>query len=162
MIAAAATNQVALNPMTLAVIVLMAIVLLVILGVVFQVLGLYVRAWVSNAPVSLLDLIGIRLRKIDARRVINSYIIARREKLAVQLNELQSHLLIGGDVEHCVSAMVVAQRAGTPLSWRDVTTLDLAGPDAVAYAKQSAPRTRPGMSLVASAPMRRETMAAMR
>ena len=62
------------SPWVIGVSLFILIVLLVIFGLIFQFLGLYVRAYVSRAPVSLFELIGMRLRKLNAVTIVNARI----------------------------------------------------------------------------------------
>ena len=56
--------------------VIILLFLLMIFGVLFQFVGLYVRALVSGARVSFADLIGMRLRKFNTTMIVNSRIQA--------------------------------------------------------------------------------------
>ncbi len=105
------------------------IIMLVIFGVLFQFLGLYVRALVSGARVSLLDLIGMRLRKVNATAIVNSRIQASRAGIDVSTPEMESHVLAGGDVQRVINAMIAANKASIDLSWQTATAIDLAGRD---------------------------------
>src|SRR5687768_8197856 len=104
-------------------------VLLVVFGVLFQFLGLYVRALVSGARVSLLELIGMRLRKVNATVIVNSRIQAIRAGLQITQPEMESHMLAGGDVQRVIAAMIAASKANIDLTWRTATAIDLAGRD---------------------------------
>jgi uncharacterized protein YqfA (UPF0365 family) len=105
------------------------LVLIIIIAVMFQFIGLYVRALVSGARVSFPELIGMKLRKVDALTVVNSRIQAMRAGLAVSQAEMESHMLAGGDVERVIRAMIAANKANIDLSWKTATAIDLAGRD---------------------------------
>ena len=117
------------GPLAVGVTIFILIVLLVIFGVLFQFLGLYVRAYVSGAKVSLFDLIGMKLRKVPAVVVVNSRIQAYRAGLAVTTPEMESHVLAGGDVQRVINAMIAANKANIDLPWKTATAIDLAGRD---------------------------------
>jgi uncharacterized protein YqfA (UPF0365 family) len=102
---------------------------IIIIAVLFQFLGLYVRAFFSGAKVSFKELIGMRLRKIDAQTIVLSRIQAIRAGLAVAQDEMESHLLAGGDVDRVIRAMIAANKANIDLSWKTATAIDLAGRD---------------------------------
>src|SRR5215207_1957018 len=78
-------------PYIIALVVVIAV--LVIFAVLFQFVGLYVRALVSGARVSLLDLIGMRLRRVPAVIIVDSRIQASRAGLAMTAAEMESHVL---------------------------------------------------------------------
>ena len=117
------------GPVVWGILIVVLIALLVIFGVLFQFLGLYVRALVSGARVSLLELIGMRLRKVNATVIVNSRIQAIRAGLQITQPEMESHMLAGGDVQRVIAAMIAASKANIDLTWKTATAIDLAGRD---------------------------------
>jgi uncharacterized protein YqfA (UPF0365 family) len=105
------------------------IILLVIFAFLFQFLSIYVRAYVSGAKVSMFELIGMRLRRVDAQTIVNSRIQASRAGLHISQPEMESHMLAGGDVQRVINAMIAANKANIELPWKTATTIDLAGRD---------------------------------
>ena len=103
--------------------------LLVLFVSVFQFLGLYIRAMTSGAKVSMRELIGMRLRKVNAMAIVNARIQALRAGLQVTQAEMESHLLAGGDVQRVVNAMIASNKANIELPWKIATAIDLAGRD---------------------------------
>src|SRR5438874_13588818 len=87
------------------------IVLLVIFAILFQFIGLYVRATVSGARVSFVDLLGMRLRKVNALAIVNARIQASRAGIPVSTPDMESHVLAGGDVQRVINAMIAANKA---------------------------------------------------
>src|SRR5215210_462555 len=113
-------------------IILLVIVLLfflIIFGIMFQFVGLYVRALVSGARVSFADLIGMRLRKFNTTLIVNSRIQAVGAGLDVPLREMQTHYQAGGDLMRVINAMIAANKANIDLTWKTATAIDLAGRD---------------------------------
>lgn len=113
-------------------IILLVIVLLfvlIIFGIMFQFVGLYVRALVSGARVSFTDLIGMRLRKFNTTLIVNSRIQAVGAGLDVPLREMQTHYQAGGDLMRVINAMIAANKANIDLTWKTATAIDLAGRD---------------------------------
>ena len=102
---------------------------LVLVVAVFQFRGLYIRAMTSGAKVSMRELIGMRLRKVNAMAIVNARIQALRAGLQVTQAEMESHLLAGGDVQRVVNAMIAANKANIELPWKIATAIDLAGRD---------------------------------
>src|SRR4051794_31521122 len=109
--------------------VLVLIVLLVLLAIMGQFIGLYVRATVSGAHVGFMDLLGMRLRKVNAMAIVNSRIQASRAGLRVTNPEMESHVLAGGDIQRVIAAMIAANKANIDLPWKTATAIDLAGRD---------------------------------
>src|SRR5687768_5454572 len=116
-------------PWTIIIAVFFGIVLLVLLMVFAQFLGLYIQAMVSGASVSFLDLLGMKLRKVNLRGIVLSRIQALRAGLNVTTAEMESHYLAGGRVERVISAMIAANKANIDLGWKTATAIDLAGRD---------------------------------
>jgi uncharacterized protein YqfA (UPF0365 family) len=94
-----------------------------------QFIGLYVRATVSGAHVGFMDLLGMRLRKVNAMAIVNSRIQASRAGLQVSNPEMESHVLAGGNVQRVINAMIAASKANIGLDWKTATAIDLAGRD---------------------------------
>jgi uncharacterized protein YqfA (UPF0365 family) len=124
-----ATANEPMSPIVIGVLIVVLLVLLVLFAVMFQFIGLYVRAMVSGAHVSFLDLIGMRLRKVPSVILVNSRIQAMRAGLAVSQAEMESHVLAGGNVERVINAMIAAHKANIDLPWKTATAIDLAGRD---------------------------------
>ncbi|HEY8746341.1 MAG TPA: flotillin-like protein FloA [Tepidisphaeraceae bacterium] len=109
--------------------VIVLIIALVIFVVISQFIGLYVRSWVSGASVSLVDLIGMRLRKVNTLAIVNSRIQAHRAGLQISTAEMESHYLAGGNVQRVINAMIAASKANIDIPWQTATAIDLAGRD---------------------------------
>jgi len=105
------------------------IVLLIILLIVSRFIGLYIQAMVSGAKVGMPDLLGMRLRKVNAQTIVTARIQAMRAGISVTTPEMESHVLAGGNVQRVISAMIAANKAGIDLPWQIATAIDLAGRD---------------------------------
>src|SRR3990170_4656064 len=75
------------------------------------------------------EVIGMRLRKINATSIVESRIQAIRAGLDVSVPEMESHYLAGGDVQRVINAMIAANKANIDLTWKTATAIDLAGRD---------------------------------
>jgi uncharacterized protein YqfA (UPF0365 family) len=131
---------------------------MVIVLIVGQFLGLYVRALVSGARVSMIELIGMKLRKVPAATIVNSRIQASRAGLEISQAEMESHLLAGGDVPRVITAMIAANKANIELPWKTATAIDLAGRDILEAIQTS---VNPKVIDVPSAAMGRSTIDAV-
>jgi uncharacterized protein YqfA (UPF0365 family) len=118
-----------MNPAFIAVLVVLLIVFLVVFVIISQFIGLYVRSYVSGASVGLVELIGMRLRKVNTLAIVNSRIQAHRAGLAISTAEMESHYLAGGNVQRVINAMIAATKANIDLPWQTATAIDLAGRD---------------------------------
>lgn len=109
--------------------VIIGIVLLILIFVVGQFATLYIQALLSGAKVGIIELIGMRLRKVDIRTIVYSRIRAVKAGLEIPTNKLETHYLAGGRVNNVVSAMIAARGAKIPLEWDIAAAIDLAGRD---------------------------------
>ncbi|MBX3364158.1 MAG: flotillin-like protein FloA [Phycisphaeraceae bacterium] len=105
------------------------VIILVVLYVLGQFLNLWIQSLLSNARVKLLDMIAMRLRKVDVRTIVLSRIRAVKAGLNITPSQLETHYLSGGRVPNVVSAMIAAQNARIDLPWDVATAIDLAGRD---------------------------------
>ena len=111
-------------------VIILAIVGLVLLMIVGKYIGLWFQAFVSGTPISLVNIIGMSLRKIPPGIIVNSRINSYKAGLkGVTVNDLETHYLAGGRVIEVVGAMIAADKANIPLTWRQATAIDLAGRD---------------------------------
>ncbi len=110
------------------------IVLAIIAFILVVMLGRYISLWfqalVSGTPISLFNIIGMSLRKIPPRIIVNAHINAYKAGLK-QFNvaDLETHYLAGGRVLDVVAALIAAEKANIPLDWKRATAIDLAGRD---------------------------------
>ncbi|MBN1347138.1 MAG: flotillin-like protein FloA [Phycisphaerae bacterium] len=103
---------------------------IVILLVVAQFFSLWIQAFASRAGVSLIDLIGMRLRKVDSRSIVYGKIqLVKAGIHEISINDLESHYLARGRVPNVVNAIIAANRANIDLSWQKACAIDLAGRD---------------------------------
>ena len=112
----------------LAVIAVVGLIFLLIIG---QYVQLWLQAWLSGAPVSLLDLIMMRLRKVNPSLIVLNRISAKKTGLEISTQSMEAHFLAGGRVTNVVRAMIAAEKAGIELPWDRAVAIDLAGRDIV-------------------------------
>lgn len=95
----------------------------------FVPLGLWIEAWAAKSSVSIRGLIGMRLRKVQPKRVVRPRINAWKAGLTLSIDELEAHYLAGGNVDNVVSALISADKAGIELGFQQAAAIDLAGRD---------------------------------
>ncbi|MBI5274271.1 MAG: flotillin-like protein FloA [Chlamydiales bacterium] len=112
------------------VIICIAIASIFIFMTVGRFVSLWFQAFVSGTPISLFNIIGMSLRKIPPRVIVNARITSYKAGIkTLTVADLETHFLAGGNVYEVVKAMIVADKANIPLSWRQATAIDLAGRD---------------------------------
>jgi uncharacterized protein YqfA (UPF0365 family) len=108
----------------------LAIVAIIIVSVVAKFLGLWFQAFVSGTPISLFNIVGMSMRKIPPRVIVNARINTFKAGIkTITVADLETHYLAGGNVGNVVRAMIAADKANIPLTWRQATAIDLAGRD---------------------------------
>ncbi len=116
----------------------MAPLLIILAAVVFGLLlltyyvpiGLYITALFSGVKLKLFrDLVGMRLRKVPPRVIVDSLITAHKAGIPVEPSKLEAHYLAGGEVRNVVNALISADKANIDLDFERATAIDLAGRD---------------------------------
>ncbi len=98
---------------------------------------LWISALAAGVRVSIFTLIGMRLRRVIPSRVVNPLIKAHKAGLGVEINQLESHYLAGGNVDRVVNALIAAHRAGIDLTFERAAAIDLAGRDVLEAVQMS-------------------------
>lgn len=106
-----------------AIIVLIGLVIFFILA---KFIGIWIRARVSNAPVGLLNLVAMWIRKVPPALIVDSRITAAKAGLDFSTDQLEAHYLAGGHVDDVVLAMIAADKAAIPLAFDRACAIDLA------------------------------------
>lgn len=76
-----------------------------------------------------MNLILMRLRKVPPGVVVNALITSTKAGLNVTANEIETHFLAGGHVNNVITALISADKANIPLTFKMATAIDLAGRD---------------------------------
>ena len=105
---------------------ILALVLFLLAIIVLNFGMTWLRAKVSGAPVSFVDLIALQLRKIPIRRIVDSRITAVKSGIPVSIDDLSTHFLAGGHVEQVIAALINARKANIDLVFDQACAIDLA------------------------------------
>lgn len=121
--------------------------LMVIVGIFLLLIGLvmmvmfwnYLRLWfqafVSNVPLNPLSLIGMSLRQVNPKTIIEAKITAMQAGVGtdpatgITTRRLEAHYLAGGNVPRVIRAIIAAHRADIDLDFDRAAAIDLAGRD---------------------------------
>lgn len=116
----------------------LAVIFIIFFAVIAKYIQLWFQAFVSGTPISLFNIVGMSLRKIPPRIIVNARINSYKAGLkGVSVSDLETHYLAGGHVLEVVRAMIAADKANIPLDWRQATAIDLAGRDILDAVKTS-------------------------
>ncbi len=118
-------------------IVLVVVVAIIVALIIMVPINVWFRALASGAHVSMMRLIGMKMRKVDYKKIVNIYIVAQKAGLNVSVSQLETHLMAGGDVEKVVDALIAAHSAKLDLTIDQAKAIDLAGRDVVEAVKSS-------------------------
>lgn len=103
----------------------------------FKYFILWLQAFFSKADISIFELVGMTLRKVNPSVIVRSKIMAVQANLEVSTQELESHYLAGGNVPNVARAMIAADRARLSLDFKTARAIDLAGRDVLEAVQQS-------------------------
>lgn len=95
----------------------------------FVPLGLWISALSSGVHVSMGALIGMKIRHIKPHRLVQPLIKANKAGLGLNISQLETHFLAGGNVDRVINALIAAQRANIPMAFEKACAIDLAGRD---------------------------------
>ena len=110
--------------------ILLGIVALTMLLLIFNYGQLWFQAYWSKARVTFFELLGMSLRKVNARTIVQAKIMSIQAGLGdISALLLEAHYLAGGDVPRVIRALIAAQRADLDLDYDRACAIDLAGRD---------------------------------
>jgi uncharacterized protein YqfA (UPF0365 family) len=118
-----------MEPWLIGAIVILGILFLFLFFFILQFLNLYIQALFSNARVGILDLVGMKFRKVDPKTIVYSRIRAVKAGLEIPTAQLETHYLAGGRVPSVINALIAADRAKIELPFDTACAIDLAGRD---------------------------------
>jgi uncharacterized protein YqfA (UPF0365 family) len=99
--------------------------------------GLWFTALLSNVRISLLQLVLMRWRKVPPPIIVRNLISSTKAGLKLNRDELEAHLLAGGNVNAVVNALISADKANMSLDFKVATAIDLAGRDVLEAVRMS-------------------------
>jgi uncharacterized protein YqfA (UPF0365 family) len=110
---------------------LLGLFALTLLLLIFNYGQLWFQAFWSKAPVAFLELLGMSLRKVNARTIVQAKIMATQAGIGrdISARRLEAHYLAGGDVPRVIRALIAAHRADLDLDFDRACAIDLAGRD---------------------------------
>lgn len=104
----------------------------------FVPVGLWITAQFSGVRIGISQLIGMRLRRVQPKAIVDELIKANKANLSdVRFNALEAHYLAKGNINLVIDALISAKFAGIPLTFEQATAIDLAGRDVLEAVKDS-------------------------
>jgi len=103
------------------------------LAIFAQFASLWLQCKMTRVPISLMNLVFMRLRKVHPVVIVRGLIMAVQSGLTktypITRDKLEAHYLAGGNVPNVIRALIAAQRADIDLDWQTAQAIDLAGRD---------------------------------
>ena len=115
--------------MWLLLLIVAGIIMLVVFTVLWRFGSLWIQAMLSGAPISIFDLIGMQLRRVDPRMITRARIMSKKAGIDISSDRLEAHALAGGNVVPVVQALIASHKADIQLSFDRACAIDLAGRD---------------------------------
>ncbi|MBN8708218.1 MAG: hypothetical protein BGO12_21665 [Verrucomicrobia bacterium 61-8] len=103
-----------------------AVVFLILVFVLANFFGVWLRAKIAGSPVPFSKLIGMRLRRVPVALIVDNRITSVQAGIPLQTDALEAHYLSGGNVTNVVLALIAAHKAGIVLDFDRACAIDLA------------------------------------
>lgn len=120
--------------------IIVVLVFILVIGVLFYFVpvGLWISAQFSSVRISIGQLIGMRLRRVQPKVIVDELIKAKKASLPdVRFNALEAHYLAKGNVNTVIDALISAKNAGIGLNFDQAAAIDLAGRDVLQAVRDS-------------------------
>ncbi len=113
------------------------LVFLVFVFIFFSFIRLWIQSLLTGANISIFNLVGMKLRKVNYEMIVNQKIALVQAGVRITTEDLESHFLAGGKVPRTAAAVIAAHKAGLDLPWRTAAAIDLAGRDVLEAVRTS-------------------------
>ena len=106
---------------------LVGLLLLIVFFYVLKFYLIWLRGSVANAPITLLQLVALQLRKVPARKIVDTRINLVKAGIEVSVEDLSTHYLAGGNIINVAAGMIKAKEKNLKLSFDQACALDFEG-----------------------------------
>jgi uncharacterized protein YqfA (UPF0365 family) len=129
-----------MEPVTIALIIvgiILAIVFLIGALIFLSLIQLWIQSLLTGAGIGILDLLRMKLIKIDYGMIVRQKIALSQSGVNVKTQEMEAHVLSRGNLMRVVGAVIAAHKAGMDLPWGRAAAIDLAGRDVLEAVRMS-------------------------
>jgi uncharacterized protein YqfA (UPF0365 family) len=112
--------------LSLILIIVLAVAALILFGLIVSFFSVWLRALLAGAPVSIFNLVAMRLRQVPYSVMVDARIRATKAGIKLSIDDIEAQYLAGGNVIACVHALIAAQKARIALDWQRACAIDLA------------------------------------
>lgn len=117
------------NPVVLVILIFVLLVVIFLVVIFFSFIRLWIQSLLTGANITILDLIGMKLRNVDYPMIVRQKIALVQAGVKVDTKDLEAHYLARGNVPKTATAVIAAHKAAMDLPWRTAAAIDLAGRD---------------------------------
>ena len=114
----------------IAAIVIIGLIFFVVIISNFTMIKLYIVAREINLPITFLDIIFMKVRKVDYQTILEMAIFLKKSQIDVSLSDLEAQYLAGGNIRAVAFALYNAKRGKINTSFKQICAFDLAGRNA--------------------------------
>jgi len=112
------------------ILVALAVIAAVFALIIVVIIGSFINTWVqarfSGAPITFINLLSMKLRRVPISLIVQSRITAVKAGIPLTTDQLEAHYLAGGDVNQVVRALIAAEKATLNLGFNQAAAIDLA------------------------------------
>jgi uncharacterized protein YqfA (UPF0365 family) len=87
----------------------------------------WIQAFLSGVPLTILELIGMRLRQTDIKAVVRALIMARHGGVGIPSVEMEKAWAQGVDLEKVTLAIIEARKQNMDLTFQDLVDAEVEG-----------------------------------
>ena len=102
-----------------------ALIMFILMIVVMSLGATWLRAFVSGARVTFMELIALKLRAIPVKTIVETRITLVKSGINVSVDDLSTHYLAGGNVNMVMQGLLKAKVNNIDLSFDQACALDL-------------------------------------
>lgn len=116
------------------------VLLLLIIGFIVAIIILvpikfWFKAITDGAKIPMVKLAGLKQSKADIAQIVDNYIIIKKAGLGISIDEIQTHIVAGGNISNVINALIAAENAKIDVSVDLAKAIDLSGKDACEIVK---------------------------
>jgi uncharacterized protein YqfA (UPF0365 family) len=105
---------------------ILSIIAIVIFIIGINFIGLFLKAWFSNAYVGIPTLLAMKLRSVPPALIVDAKITASKAGIDITTNQLEAHYLAEGNIINVIHSLIAADKANIALDWEKSCAIDLA------------------------------------
>ncbi len=117
------------NLWPVALLIVAIVAFLIVMFICFNFLQLWIQAYLAGARIGFMDMIRMKLLKLEYATIVRLNIALVKAGLKVTPQEMEAHVLSRGRLDKVVRGVIAAHKAGMDLPWRVAAAIDLAGRD---------------------------------